>query len=351
MWCCRHVDDLKQDDALIVRIHGDKVTGLGCRDTDLFGMQLAHRLGCFPPVYACFNNGCVYKFAKDRNVTFNDLMDPDVIQNLTRNLHRIHAASGHQTGLTNWRGEEVTFDFKPKSVVEFIRDAVHMIPEYVDPIKRQRFVGYRKEYTNEVLLNECVFLQHILDDLELNHVLSHNDIYHENLILNKDNKEITIIDYELMGMNYEYADLAFLLTAWRIFVPAGYAGPDNPELPHGMRELYVKSYLHAKYESNHDKTVEVPEEDVEVASIAVEILEATVSLRSVALCLCFINTMDVDAIFSVATKVYADSKSKIQRLRHDYAKIKEKSKIRWIAYPMDDYVRVLHIYKKHFTVF
>ena len=136
MWYCRLVDDLKREDALKIRIHGEKFNGLGCDDSDLFGMQLVHRFGFFPPLYACFNNGCIYKFANDRNITYNDLMDPDVIENLSRHLQRIHTAGGHKTGLTYRREEEVSFDFKPKSFMEF-SNVIHIIPECEDPNEHQ----------------------------------------------------------------------------------------------------------------------------------------------------------------------------------------------------------------------
>ena len=181
------------------------------------------------------------------------------------------------------------------------------------------------------MLNECDFLENILADLELPHVLSHNDIHHDNLILNVEDKEMKVIDYELMAMNYEYADLAYLLTALRIFVPSGYVGPNNPKLPDGMCEMSVKSYLRAKYETNHDNPVEVQEEEVEFASMAVHILETVIALRFIALCLCFINIVDIDAVFAVSKQVYADSKSKVQSLRHSYLKLKEKTETGWLV--------------------
>ena len=71
---------------------------------------------------------------------------------------------------------------------------------------------------------------------------------------------------------------------------------------------------------------EILKEDVELVSMAVQILETVASLRSVAICLCFINFMDIDALFCVTTQVYADSKTKIQNMQYDYTKLNEKLK-------------------------
>ena len=206
-----------------------------------------------------------------------------------------------------------------------------MIPECRDANKCDSFNMYRKEFSNDVLLNECDFLETILHDLGLPLVLSHNDIHHGNLVLNEDDKQVTILDYELMAMNYEHHDIAFLMMAWEILGSLGKAGPDAPPLTDEIREAYVKSYLHAKYESNnHNPLAVFDKKHVRLATVAVRILETVACLRYIATGMLFINIGgEIDQLPTIAhaKDVYADSKRNIKSLRDKYQQLKAELKV------------------------
>ena len=327
-WCCRQGCDLGREDALIVRIYGDSVTGLVCRDEDFYGMQLAHTLGCFPSVCCCFNNGVVYKYVKGKMVTYTDLMDPNIIDNLTRNLKRLHMTSPNQTGLINWRGEVASHRFKRSNAVDFIRKVVSLIPECQDTNKRDEFELHRKDFSDDVLLKECDFLQNTLADFNLLLVLLHNDIHHGNLVLNEDDEGITILDYELMAMDYEHHDIAFLMMSWHILGPLGYAGPDVATLTDEIREAYIKSYLHAKYEKGNGN--QPTNKQVELVSMAVRILETVACLRYIATAMLFVNIggeRDELTIIGFAKNIYVESEPKVRSLHDNYMRLKAELRV------------------------
>ena len=206
-----------------------------------------------------------------------------------------------------------------------------MIPECINPNKHEAFETHRREFSNDVLWYECDFLESILYDLDVPLVLSHNDIHHGNLILNEDDEEITILDYEMMAMNYEHYDIAFLMMAWQILGPLGHAGSDVPPLTDEIRDAYVKSYLRAKYEaSNQNLSFVITGKEVKLASTAVQILETVACLRYFATAMMFINIGgDIDFLPMIAfTKnVYKDTKSKLKHLRNTYLQLRAELKV------------------------
>ena len=264
-------------------------------------------------------------------VTFKDLIDHDIIDNLTRHLQRLHAMSSSQTGLVNWAGEVATHSFKRKKTVDLIRDAVPMIPKCGNPNKSDAFETHRKAFNDDVFLKECNFLETILADLDLPVVLSHNDFHHGNLVLNEDYKGFTILDYELTAINYEYCDIAFLMMAWQIRGTLGHYGPDVLPLTDEIREAYVKSYLRAKYEaSDHNPSLAITDKQVKLASTAVHILETVECLRYVATAMMFTNSgddIDLMPVIALAKNVYENSKSKVKRLRDTYLQLRAELKL------------------------
>ena len=213
MWCCYRSPDVHREDALMVRVHGSTADGLVSRDADYYGMQLGNKLGCFPPVYGCFQNGVVYKYANGRMANYSDLMDPRVIRDLTVSLCRIHRACPKQDDLRDWNSDVRTYEFEPGSTLDFVRKLVQNMPECKIPSRLDTFTKYREEFSDSILLNECIFMENILDELNLPKVLSHNDTHHWNLIINDNDKHVTIIDYELMAINYQLSDLGYLFVS------------------------------------------------------------------------------------------------------------------------------------------
>ena len=51
-------------------------------------MQIAHKIGAFPKVYATFQNGMVYKYFKGRTLNFHDLNNPAIIKDLAQKLYK-----------------------------------------------------------------------------------------------------------------------------------------------------------------------------------------------------------------------------------------------------------------------
>ena len=206
-----------------------------------------------------------------------------------------------------------------------------MISECEDPNKCHDFEQYRKEISKEMLLQECDFLENILNELGLPLVLSHNDIHYGNLVLNEDDKAITILDYELTGVNYEHNDIAFLMMSWQIMGPLGYAGPDTPSLTDDIREAYIKSYLRAKCEADNDNPpAAIPGKQVKLVSIAVRILETVACLRFIAISMLLSNIggdIDMVPIIDFSKDIYFDLKAQAKTLRDNYLQIKSELRL------------------------
>ena len=324
MWCCYRSPDVRREGALMVRVHGSTADGLVSRDADYYGMQLGNKLGCFPSVYGCFHNGVVYKYANGRTANYSDLMDPRFIRDLTASLCRIHRACPQQNDLRDWNGDATTHEFQSESTSDFVRKLVQKIPECKISHRLDTFTKYREEFSDDILSNECIFMETILAELNLPKVLSHNDIHHWNLIINEEDKHVTIIDYELMAMNYQLCDLGFLFVSWHIFGSLGWAGTNSPKLSDEVRTAYVRDYLRAQYES-HDKDPEqIPHTEVEMTLTALRVIETMISLRYITTAMFLVNMEKLDPllIFPIATKIYYENKPQLRTLVDKHNKLR-----------------------------
>ena len=319
-WCCYRVCDLAREDALVIRVHGDAADGLASRDTDFYAMQLGSQLGCFPPIYAGFQNGVVYKYAVGRVACYRDLIDAKVIRDLTVHLQRIHATDCQQRGLLSRNGDEGIYRFKKESAMDYIRKLFSRIPECKDPLKQHTFKKYRNEFSEDIFLKECTFMENMLDELKLPFVLSHNDVNPANLIINDEKADITLLDFEFMATNYAFFDMGFMFVSWE----TGWCDPNPPPLTDELRDTYVRSYLRARYESRDENPDVITEKEVEMSLIALKITETAIYLRFVARSLYLVNVdrFDMLQIYPKARDLYYENKPQMQSLLNRYSELK-----------------------------
>ena len=242
------------------------------RDREFLSMQLAGSAGCFPPVFACFNNGVVYKFAKGRGVTYHDVVKPDFIRELTSKLHALHNVDLESARVFNRNGESTTFGCNPDPfgrMAAFIRK----IPQSLkNPERDSQLKRYRTVLTNEVLWGELKYLKSLLAKSNLPLSFVHNDFHPGNIVIDDTTGTVTIVDYEFVSFGYEYTDLSALLLQRNCIVAAKLVPPDVPEITDETRQMYIIAYENAKcnneFDSIDDERMDVLQKQYRLADLA-----------------------------------------------------------------------------------
>ena len=88
------------------------------------------------------------------------------------------------------------------------------------------------------LRDEAVAMQQEIDKLNSPIVFCHNDLFHGNMIVDDNARQLKFIDYEYSGYNYRGFDLGAFLAEW--------SGLDYKNYPSKEKQLkFFQSYLKA----------------------------------------------------------------------------------------------------------
>ena len=280
-------DDSKLVDAIVIRINISDIVGAEQREKEFLTAQVAQAAGCFPVIYASFNNGIVYHYAPGRNPTFHDVIKPGFIQEFTRKLYAFHHADPDALKLQSLIGSPAVYNKTCLSLEDM--GMVSSIPDKPDVSmgseRMEKFWKFRNEFTNDVLMKEFSFVKCILDDVSLPLSVTHLDLHLHNMLLDDDTGNITFIDFESGDYNFEYMDLAAFFLMRPVFEKIGYADPEEPSFTEHHRTLYLQGYLRAKYEKIGKSVDIIPAEEFELMDLQHKILETAFHLQAISTCL------------------------------------------------------------------
>ena len=328
MACCYHEQDDKKNDAMIVRVFLPGLGEASNRDKEFMALQIAHKVGCFPAIYAIFNNGLVHKYAKGRTLEYQDLVDPGIIHTVTRTLYRLNHVDVNSLMLLNRKGEPSKFD-TTIDAIHRMKVFIDNIPgDAVDPVRQPLFRELRKELTNDVLLKEYGFVCDVLDDVQLPVYFCHGDLHPHNIILDEETGEIAILDYEMTGYSQGQFDLSYLYIMWSFSETLKY----NPEdldrekytFTDELYSKYVQGYLDAKYESEGRTKDEVPECARQLAEAEQRISDMATFAYFLSV-FAWVNVEKKDPVLfvPVAKEKYLTLKNDIENLKRSYQELKQ----------------------------
>ena len=271
MVCFYHKDDEDRSEAVVVRVYGAVVGDFNPRDKEFMNLQVADAAGCFPAIYASFNNGLVYQYAIGRHTNIHDIVKPENIRNISRLLYRLHHVDIDSVSLVDRKGNPVTYDKKPW-LFDQTMDFISSIPDIPrNPERIAKFNRFRKNLSNQVLMEEFSYIKTIVDEVHLPVSFSHLDFHPRNVIINDKTSEITFVDFEMSCISYMYFDLATLFTSKKFFNAMGYSTDDEPEFTAEVRQMYLESYLEAKHEA--EGPTKFPEVEAELLDIKHSMME------------------------------------------------------------------------------
>ena len=270
--------DEKQEDALEVRVYVCEGNGHGLpleRENEFLTMQVAHAAGCFPAIVGSFKNGVIYEYVPGMKMPHYDLVKPQVIKKLMWQLYCFHHIDPDSVDLYDRRGEPCKYN-KAFKTVEVTLDMIKMIPSQTkNERNKEMFEKYRKEITDEYLLQEYEFVKTIHDDVKLPLALSHEDFHPRNIILNEKTGKSTFIEYELASFTYEAADLVRFFDNKEFCDVYGLSKSAEPDITDDIiKSMYLKEYINAKNEKDGKEGTVVSDEEIEILDTEMRIVKA-----------------------------------------------------------------------------
>lgn len=327
MTCFYHQNDEEKQDAIVVRVHGNiPDMGIVSRDKEFLAQQASHAIGCFPSIYASFNNGMMYQYAPGRGLTYRDLTDPKIIRKLTHKLYQLHHVDLDKVELFTRTGERTSFD-RTVSAFNRVKGFIDRIPECSkDSEKDVKFQEFRKELTTKFLNQEYDFVEEIIDSADLPISLSHGDFHMNNMVYNDTTGSIFFLDYEVTSMALEYRDMS------RLFVQKPYLdrmgifnASEQPAFTEEHRQMWLRGYLDAKYESLGKKTDEALEGELELLDVAHRIVQIATFFESITSALAFVDfPIDIDLLkaLPLSRQLYFSQKADLPGLRDRCVELK-----------------------------
>ena len=275
MFCVFQKSDVSRDDAMVVRVHGiNFLEGIDHRVKEIVSMQVAYAADCFPPVYAAFRNGTIYKYVPGKCMSSAECTDPDIIRQYAWKLYNLHHVDVNNVASVQ-RGEGDPPDGVPcKCEVEdilpgdaFVRGIMYfisLIPDKAnDPARDIKLQKILKDFSREKLTEECEYVRGFLNELPLPMSLSHTDAHQLNTIFNTNTRELFFVDYEAFGTQIEYYDFAYLFSLLPFVDHSQLLDPNYVSLAEEFKHKYLICYRDSGYEHHGKIPSEIPEEQRE----------------------------------------------------------------------------------------
>jgi ethanolamine kinase len=237
--------DVKKDNAIIVRIFGTiKIAGEKIdieTDLQVMAMQMAAQLGIAQPVYAVFKNGMVYRYGQGHTLTGEDVQNPKVIRLICRALARFHNAKWESTKLFKINGDKGCVDKKITIVLSGMIDKItEQTPEKlsnpVDEERRKAVFPPKQEF-----IDQRSRARKRMDDV-IPMTMQHNDCHIKNMVYNPDKDELSLLDYECVGLYWRGGDIARVLCMCLMWKGAGFTDKEY-HFEHEAMLPYARAYL------------------------------------------------------------------------------------------------------------
>lgn len=182
------------EEALLLRIYGQKTELFIDRSAEVLNMRLLHAHGLAAPLHCAFRNGLCYGFNPGRVGDTQLVRDPHISRLIAQTLARMHSVKLR-------KGGQVT-----PSLFPTLHKYLHLVPTHFDDVEKNlRFVSSipsKAELEQEVSL-----LEKHLSGLGSPVVFCHNDLLVKNIIYQEKEDRVIFIDFEYADNNYQALDI------------------------------------------------------------------------------------------------------------------------------------------------
>ncbi|XP_058127024.1 ethanolamine kinase [Anopheles ziemanni] len=185
------------EDVVLIRVYGNKTEMLIDRRTETENIQLLHRYGYAPALYATFTNGLAYEYVPGVTLTTSTCRHERIWPLVARRMAQMHKVS-EQSGT----GANPVAPALPAKTEQFLQ----LIPStFSDPIKNERV--WKVFPRIDELRAEFEDLYRRLLETNSPIVFCHNDLLLGNVIYDEERERVTFIDYEYAAPNHQAFDI------------------------------------------------------------------------------------------------------------------------------------------------
>ncbi|XP_053687045.1 ethanolamine kinase [Sabethes cyaneus] len=180
-------------EVVLVRVYGNKTDLLIDRKKETENIQLLHRYGYAPSLYATFRNGLAYEYVPGVTLTPESCREERVWRLVAKRMAQMHKVE--QPGSS-----------KQPMLREKLNQFLKLVPQiFSDPVKHTRISKIFPNVTE--LRRDFDELYGKLSQLASPVVFCHNDLLLGNVIYNAERDRVTFIDYEYAAYNHQAFDI------------------------------------------------------------------------------------------------------------------------------------------------
>lgn len=182
-----------RDKQLLVRVYGSMTEMFIDRDKERRNIEILHKAGCGPQLYATFDNGLSYGFTKGVPLSTDLNYEERVWKAVSREMAIYHKIE-----------EE---DKEDPMLFPKLRHFLSLLPTKFKDAEKQKRID-ECGYSKVLISQETDEMESYVTCLNCPVVFSHNDILLGNIIWNETTQKVNFIDYEYGGTNYQPYDIA-----------------------------------------------------------------------------------------------------------------------------------------------
>lgn len=193
--CFYSESDNNPNDVILVRIYGNKTDLLIDRSVEKYNINLLHKHGLAPELYATFTNGLCYEYVPGCTLTPKSIYEPKIwrlVASQMANMHKLPLAPEQASKEPMLKTKTLRF--------------LNLIPEkFSDHAKQERVTAIFPSVTK--LREEFNELHDALQRTNSPVLFCHNDLLLGNVIYTENLNKVTFIDYEYAEPNYQAFDI------------------------------------------------------------------------------------------------------------------------------------------------
>uniref|UniRef100_T1JEU3 ethanolamine kinase n=1 Tax=Strigamia maritima TaxID=126957 RepID=T1JEU3_STRMM len=224
---CYRTDDMK--DAVMCRIYREmKFNKFVTHEHESNVMQIVNdQYGFAPKVLATLNNGLCYEYVVGQVMTSKTVRLEDTWRLIAKQLAFLHTIKGveHKSKLS-----------------DFFYSSIHSFPESLsNPEDNNKF--QKSLPTKSVLLKEYDIVKSHALSVGSEYVFCHGDLKPENMVWNPDKSQITFVDWECCGMEWQAYEIAYHFLRYTGMENVDFSLSPDKEFVFEWLRTYLETYF------------------------------------------------------------------------------------------------------------
>ncbi|XP_052900363.1 ethanolamine kinase [Anopheles moucheti] len=219
------------EDVVLIRVYGNKTDLLIDRSKEKENIQLLHRYGYAPALYATFANGLAYEYVPGVTLTPDTCQADAVWPLVARRMAQMHKVQPDDPSAANVPALSSKTD-------QFLR----LVPKcFTDPLKDERVWKVFPSVSELCVEFNALYARLLETDSPV--VFCHNDLLLGNVIYDEARSRVTFIDYEYAAPNHQAFDIGNHFTEFAGIDDIDYGRYPTQDFQRSWLRVYLQEYL------------------------------------------------------------------------------------------------------------